>query len=335
MRQVAFFSVAPYERPILEQAAFPNTTCLFHAEPLSDDTLALARDAEVLCVFIYDRLDAARLAQLPALRCVVTRSTGYDHIDLAACAARSIRVCYVPSYGENTVAEHAFALLLALARQLKLCFRKAEAHDFGLEGLEGFDLKGKTLGVVGAGRIGLNAVRIGRGFGMDVLAYDVRELPELAAREGFRYVPLDALLARADVVTLHTALTPETRHLIDRAALARMKPSAILINTARGPVVDTAALCEALEAGRLAGAGLDVFEGEEWLKEEAELLRPDLSPEKRQALTLCHTLLSRDDVVLTPHSAFFTREGVARLLETSLENIGDYLAGKPCHQAGA
>lgn len=334
MRRVAFFSVAPYERPILERATLADAACTYYAEALDGTTAAWARDAEVISVFIYDRVDAARLAQLPALRCVVTRSTGFDHIDLAACAARGIRVCNVPSYGENTVAEHAFALILALARRLKPAVEKADRHDFGLTGLEGFDLKGKTLGVVGMGRIGLNAARIGRGFGMTVLAHDVREAPELAAREGFRYVPLDELLSRSDVVTLHTALTPETRHLIDRAALARMKPDAVLINTARGPVVDTAALCEALEAGRLGGAGLDVFEGEEWLKEEAELLRPETPAETRAAIALCHTLLSRDDVILTPHSAFFTREGVARLLEVSLENIRDYLANKPCHAVG-
>lgn len=329
MRLIAFCEVAPYERATLEVARFEGAECRIVTEALDARSAELIPEAEIVSVFIYSEVGEAVLARLPKLRLVVTRSTGFDHIDVAACRQRGIAVANVPSYGENTVAEHAFALLLAVARQLRVAIRKTRELDFSLEGLMGTDMMGKTLGVIGAGRIGRHVLRIGRGFGMRALAYDPHEDPGLAEREGFRFAPLDALLAESDVVSIHAALSPETHHLIDRAAIARMKPGAILINTARGAIVDSEALCEALHAGRLGGAGLDVLEGEDLLKEEAELLhRPLLEPQVRQIL-YGHALLRHENVVMTPHSAFFTREGVDRLVETSLEDIRAFLAGRP------
>lgn len=331
IRRIVFFEVASYEREALEAAQFPGAEVRLVPEPLTRETAHLAVDAEVVSVFVYSRLAADLLAALPALRFVTTRSTGFDHLDLAALRSRGVLASYVPSYGENTVAEHAFALIFALARNLQLAIQKTRSLDFGLSGLEGRDLRGKTLAVVGVGRIGLHAVRLGRGAGMEVVAFDVRENPELAATEGFVYRPFGELLERADVVTLHAALTPETHHLFGREAFARMKPDALLVNTARGAIVDTEALCEALDRGRLAGAGLDVFEGEELLKDEAQLLRQPLSQDQMRQLALCHSLLRRENVILTPHVAFFTREGVGRLLDTSLANIRAFLAGSPAH----
>ncbi|MFP5502425.1 MAG: NAD(P)-dependent oxidoreductase, partial [Candidatus Sericytochromatia bacterium] len=235
------------------------------------------------------------------------------------------------SYGEHTVAEHAFALLLALARKLRVAVRQTRELDFSLSGLMGFDLKGKTLGVVGAGRIGRQVLRIGRGFGMRTIAYDPFPAPEWAETEGFLYVSLDSLLRESDVVSVHAALTPETTHLIDRAALQAMKRTAVLINTARGPIIDTEALCEAMHEGWIAGAGLDVLEGEELLKEEAELLHRPLEDRQLRQLLYGHSLLRHDNVIVTPHSAFFTREGIARLVETSLDDIRAYLAGRPAN----
>jgi D-lactate dehydrogenase len=331
MTRIVFFEVAPYEHEALEAARFPDAEVRLVPEPLTLQTAHLAADAEVVSVFVYSRIDEALLGALPALRFVATRSTGFDHLDVAALNGRGILASYVPSYGENTVAEHAFALIFALSRRLQTAILKTRALDFGLAGLEGRDLRGRTLGVVGVGRIGVHAVRLGRGAGMQVVAFDVRENPALAEAERFAYVPFAELLERSDVVSLHAALSPATFHLFDRAAFARMKPGALLVNTARGGIVDTEALCEALDSGRLGGAGLDVFEGEELIKDEVQRLRQPLNQTQLRQLALCHSLLRRDNVILTPHVAFFTREGVGRLLDANLANIRAYLAGRPEH----
>ncbi len=328
MGQIAFFGVGDHERPILEAATFEGRQAVRFSEQLDSETAARVPDAEVLSVFIYSRVTEEVLARLPGLRLVTTRSTGYDHIDVAACTRRGIAVSNVPSYGESTVAEHAFALLFAVARKLKVANRKIHDLDFSLAGLQGFDLAGKTLGVLGAGRIGRHAIRMGRAFGMDVIAADPFEDPALAQREGFRYVSADQLFRTADVITVHAALTPGTHHLVDREALAKMKPDAVLINTGRGGLVDTEALREALHEGRLGGAGLDVFEGEELIAEEAELLHRPLTLAQMKSLLAVHALVRHDNVVMTPHSAFFTREGVGRLLHASLSNIRSFLAGR-------
>jgi D-lactate dehydrogenase len=250
-------------------------------------------------------------------------------VDLATCRARGIAVSNVPTYGENTVAEHTFGLILALSRKIHQAYVRTVRGDFSLAGLRGFDLKGRTLGVVGTGNIGLHAIRIGRGFGMDVLAYDVREQHLLAEVLGFRYVALDELIARADIVSLHVPHLPATHHLINRERLARMKRGSLLINTARGGVVDTEALLWALDEGILAGAGLDVIEGEELIGEERLLLRQGAAPEQLQAAIRGHLLLQRDNVIFTPHIAFNSEEALQRILDTTVENVRAFLDGQP------
>lgn len=331
MRQIVFFEVAPYERAAIEAQRFEGAEVRCHSEPLSAATAPLARGAELVSVFIYSSLTPAVLDQLPDLRFVSTRSTGHDHLDMAACRARGVEASYVPSYGENTVAEHAFALIFALTKNLQKAIVRTRSLDFSLSGLEGRDLRGKVLGILGMGRIGTHATRIARGAGMEVIACDPRENPELAAQEGFRYVSFDGLLATADILSVHAALVPATYHLLDRGAFEKLKRGAILINTARGAIVDTEALCTALDAGIVGAAGLDVFEGEELLRDEMEVLRRPLDQEQLRHLALCHSLLRRDNVILTPHMAFFTQEGVGRLLETSFDNIRAFMAGRPQH----
>lgn len=326
---IAFFEVAPYEDDAIEHASFPGQECRRHREALSATSADQAHEAEVVSIFIYSKISDDVLQKLPNLKLIVTRSTGYDHIDLAACRKRGIAVSFVPSYGENTVAEHAFALLLALARKLQAASERTRRLDFSTGGLEGFDLKGKTLGVIGAGRIGRCAIRIGHGFGMEAVAFDPQQRPDIAQREGFSYAALDELLRRADVVSIHAALIAETYHLLDRDRLSLMKPSAILLNTARGPIVDSQALYTALAEGRLAGAGLDVLEGEEFLKDGAALVREGLTRDQLQAVSACLALLRLENVIVTPHVAYFTREGVGRLVATSLENIRAFLRGEP------
>lgn len=296
---------------------------------LDERTASLAEDADIVSVFIYSNVSEAVLDKLPNVKLITTRSTGYDHIDLRACATRGVTVCNVPRYGENTVAEHAFGLILALSRRLKRAMTRTNQLDFDLEGLKGFDLKDKTLGVVGAGAIGLHAIRIGRGFGMRVLAYDAYPQGILSEVLGFEYVPLETLLAESDVISLHVPLIESTHHLINMETIRLIKRGAVLINTARGAIVDTEALVVALDEGILSGAGLDVLEGEETIKEEAQLISAALPVEKLRAIVRNYALLHRDNVIITPHVAFYSVEAENRIIDTTVDNIEAFLRGEP------
>ena len=238
----------------------------------------------------------------------------------------------MPSYGENTVAEHTIALLLMLSRKVHQSVLQMRSGRVDLAELTGFDLQGKTIGVVGAGHIGLHVIRIARGFGMRVLAFDVRRDPFLADLLGFEYATMDQLLPESDIVTLHSPLTDKTHHLIGREAFAKMKAGAMIVNTARGALIDTDALVEALESGKLGGAGLDVLEGEELIKEEKELLQQPLDVDRLRTAVRNRVLLGRDNVVFTPHNAFNSREALVRILEVTLSNLDAFRAGQPVNR---
>lgn len=289
----------------------------------------LAPDVEVVSPFIYSKLTAETLAKLPKLQLVTTRSTGFDHIDVAECAKRGITVCNVPFYGENTVAEHTFALILALSRKVHEAFVRVRAGNFSLDGLRGFDLKDKTIGVVGAGHIGLHVIRIARGFGMKVLAFDVQQDHFMAEVLGFEYAELDALLSRSDIISLHAPYNKHTHHLINPGNISKIKRGAVLINTSRGGLVDTEALLKALEDGTLAGAGLDVLEGEETVLEESALLGDKSNPELLRRAIQNHLILKKPNVVFTPHNAFNSQEALERILDTTAGNIAAFAAGTP------
>ncbi len=331
---LACFETEPWEEAYL-RAQLGGLELRSAPDPLTRETIAVARDASIISVFIHSHLTAELLDELANLRCIATRSTGYDHIDLAACTQRGIVVSNVPTYGENTVAEHTFGLILALSRKIHQAYTRTIHGDFSVHGLRGFDLKGRVLGVVGTGHIGLHVIRIGRGFGMEVLASDVREQPLLAEVLGFSYVPLDTLIERADIVTLHVPYLPSTHHLMNRERLGRMKRGSLLINTARGGIVDTAALLWALDEGVLAGAGLDVIEGEEAIAEERQLLEPGVAADQLQAAIRGHVLLRRDNVVITPHNAFNSEEALRRILDTTVANVQAFLAGAPINTVRA
>ncbi len=311
-------------------------------------------EVEILSVFIHSTVSREFLEAHPALRLIVTRSTGYDHIAVAEARARGIVVCRVPNYGENTVAEHSFALLLALSRRLRESLASYTKSRFSYQALRGFDLMGKTFGIVGTGRIGLHSARIARGFQMQVLAYDVKTQPLVAATLDFDYVGFEELLARSDVISLYIPLLPETRHLINRETLARCKRGVILINTARGALVDTDALIEGLESGQVGGAGLDVLEDERVLQQDSTRIiggeivshiqqsgTPEPSPdyeeplqrrervEELRNLVRNSRLIERPDVIFTPHSAFNSAEAVARIDEQTVRSIRQFLAGTP------
>lgn len=332
---IAFYEIREeWERERLRDQLAAHTL-VFEPQPLVPETADRAREAEAVSVFIRSRVDRAVLDRLPRLRFLATRSTGFDHIDLAACSERGIQVSNVPHYGENTVAEHTFGLILALSRKILQANQRTRVGDFSLEGLEGTDLRGKLLGVIGAGSIGLHVIRIARAFGMHVVAYDIAPQPLIAEVLGFRYVSLIDLLGAAEVLSLHAPLTPETRHLMNRERFASLRRGVLFVNTARGALVDTEALLWALDEGIVAGAALDVLEGEEQLAEEQSMFRTAESESRLRQLVAGSRLLDRDDVIVTPHIAWFSREARQRILATTVENLQAFIMGQPRNRLAA
>lgn len=299
-------------------------------EPLDNRSSAAYADAEIVSTFVNSKLGADVLARFSALKLIATRSTGYDHIDLDWCAEHGVTVENVPDYGDSTVAEHVFTLLLATARNLVEAVERTRRGNFSQTGLRGFELHDKTLGVVGTGRIGRRTIEIAHGFGMTVVAHDLHPDREAAVRLGFRYGALDEVLSAADVLTLHVPATPATANLISDREFGLMKPGAVLINTARGNVVDVPALVRALADGKLRAAGLDVLPDEPLIREEAQIFRSDApSAEKDlKGLVANHVLLRFPNVVVTPHNAYNTESAVRRIIDTTLQNIEDFARGK-------
>jgi len=333
--KIVIFEIEPREAAAFDALKRGHDLVLTE-QPLRADNATQFADAEIVSTFIYSKLGRDVLEKLPALKLIATRSTGYDHVDTRSCAERGIVVSNVPSYGENTVAEHVFALLLAISHRLREAMERARSGRFTPEGLEGFDLQGKTLGVIGTGNIGRHVIRIAHGFAMQVLAFDVKPQPQIAKELGFRYVSLDELLAGSDIITLHVPALPQTEHLIDVRAIARMKHGAILINTARGSVIDSRALIEALRSGKLAAAGLDVLPDEPLIREEAELISSIYANQQDiRDLVADHILLNMPNVIVTPHSAFNTREAIARIATTTVDNIVSFLDGTPANVVAA
>lgn len=328
--KIAFFETEPWEQSYLSER-LPGHALSFTEERIDAEHIPAETDADVISVFTNCRVDKAVIDALPNLKFVSTRSTGYDHLDLASLSAKSVPVSFVPSYGENTVAEHAFGLLLNISRKICQSYdRIREDGSFELDGLQGFDLMGKTIGVIGTGRIGQHSVRIAKGFGMNVIAFDAYPNDKLAAELGFRYVPLEELLASSDVITIHVPELPTTHHLINMSNISLIKKGAVLINTARGSIVETAALVKALNDGILGGAGLDVLEEEVPTKDEREFLTSGRT-EGHDLMTVLqnHLLIDMPNVIITPHNAFNTREALQRILDTTIESINKFAEGAP------
>ncbi len=322
--KVAFFEVEKWEKNLIKSRLKKHSQEvegeLFEVA-LTEETVDLARGFDAVSVFIYSRVTKEVMDSLPNLKIVATRSTGFDHIDTKHARKKRIAVANVPHYGENTVAEHTFALILDLSRNIHKAYMRVQFGKFSIEGLQGFDLKGKILGVVGTGHIGLHVIKIAKGFGMNVLAYDVKPNHFMAEFLGFEYVSFEELLRRSDIVSLHVPLLPSTKHMINKNNIHLFKKGALLINTSRGGLVETEALLMALEKKILAGAGLDVFEGERIVIEDAGVLSSNYPLEELRALILNSKLFHMDNVVITPHIAFFSREAVARIIDTTFENL--------------
>lgn len=327
---IAVFSTRPHDRRFLDAANARGAHRLRYLDARLDATTApAAAGAQAVCAFVNDALDAIVLERLwsAGVRLVLLRSAGFNHVDLVAAARLGLAVGRVPEYSPHAVAEHAVALLLALNRRIHRAHARVREGNFALEGLMGFDLHGKTVGVVGTGRIGACFARIMAGFGCRLLAHDPRPDPGCVAA-GVRYVPMAELLRDSDVVSLHCPLTPATRHLIGAAALATIKPGAMLLNTSRGAVVETAAVIAALKDGRLGSLGIDVYE------EEADLFFRDLSDEVIHDDVFAR-LLTFPNVLVTGHQAFFTVEALAAIAETTLANADAFVAtGRPLHAVG-
>lgn len=328
--KIAIFEAEQWEREACRRLEpLHHVSCTRAA--LTAKTAHEHADAEILSPFVYSKLDASVLSQFPSLQLIATRSTGYDHLDLGYCKRHRITVCNVPDYGDSTVAEHVFALLLGIARHLPSSVKRTLRGQFSQTGLRGFELHGKTLGVVGTGRIGRRVIEIAKGFGMTIIASDQHPDLELSKQLGFSYVALDQVLSQSDIITLHVPATPETTNLISDAELALMRPHTVLINTARGSVVDVEALVRALDQGRLGAAGLDVLPYEPALRDEAEIFRTDASTPNRELTSLLasHALLRFPNVLVTPHNAYNTSEAIRRIIDTTLDNIEAYAQGSP------
>lgn len=326
--KIGFFELEAWEKEPLS-AAFPNGQLEFSNNKLNFKNVEKYKDLEAISIFIYSQINEKVLSKMPKLKLITTRSTGFDHIDLGACKKRKIVVCNVPTYGENTVAEHTFALILALSRKIIDCVERTKKGSFDLTGLRGFDLKGKTIGVVGGGNIGKHVIKIAKGFGMNVIVFDVFQDPKLAKELGFNYAIMDDLLKNSDIVTLHVPYNSHTNHLINKASFEKMKKRAYLINTSRGGIVETDALVKALKSKKLAGAGLDVLEEECDLIEERQLVSKDF-PQKCDLKTLVenHVLLGMPNVIITPHNAFNTNEAMMRILQVTIDNINGFKNNK-------
>ena len=297
---------------------------------LCEDNADEFERTEICSIFINSRITEHVLNKLPSVKMITTRSSGVDHIDLGACAARNIQVCHVPGYGENAVAEHAFALLLTISHQMLGAAQRTKSGHFSPEGLIGFDLAGKKLGVIGAGAIGRRVIEIARGFNMQVIAHDPVAIQATEPGQMFSSAGLEEVLAAADIVSLHLPLTPHTKGMFSRDMFAKMKRGAILINTARGDLIDNEALIAALQSGELSAAGLDVIAGEQLLVEEAELVcPPDCARRDLAATSTARILLNMPNVVATPHSAFYTREAMQKIADTTIENIEAFIRGEP------
>ncbi len=286
-------------------------------------------DTTIISPFINSRINKSVIDSLPNLKYITTRSTGFDHIDIEYAKSKGISTSNVPTYGENTVAEHTFALILSIARNLKKAHFKVSEGDFLIKGLMGFDLRGKTIGVVGTGHIGLRVIKMAVGFSMNVLAFDPMHNTFLSEVLGFKYVDFETLLKESDIITLHAPYSKKTHHLINENNISLIKKGAVLINTARGGLVDTIALTKALDDGILSGAGLDVLEGEDIILEEKQLLlrkKKELyDPQKLQLVLRSCFLLQRENVVFTPHIGFYSEEALKRILDTTIYNVTSFI----------
>lgn len=328
MARIVFFEVEEWEDQYIKDALSGQEVSLTK-DKLESQNAEQYKDFEIVSTFIYSTLSKEVLEKMPNVKCIVTRSTGYDHIDLGYCKEKGIVVMNVPSYGVHTVAEQTFALMLALTRKIIPSVERTKKGDFSMDNLQGIDLCGKTLGVIGGGKIGTSVITIAVGFGMHVLVYTRHEQP--SDNPSVEYITdLNTILSRSDILTLHLPLTDETKHIINRDSLQHMKKGTYLINTARGGLVETEAILQGLNEGIFAGVGLDVLEDEHDIREERELLSTEFLKNCDLRTDLMeHILLNKENVLVTPHNAFNTKEAVQEILDVSIADVKSFLSNTP------
>lgn len=323
----AFFELENWEKEYFQNEIKDNELVFFDA-PLSDETPGL-ESFDAVIIFIHSQLNKGLMDKMPNLKFVTTMSTGFDHIDLEECGRRNIPVSNVPSYGETVVAEHTFALLLSISRRIPESIERVKKGNFMPSGLTGFELRGKTIGVIGVGSIGTNVIKIARGFGMNTIVY--KRSPDYALEKelGCKFVELPVLYQQSDIVTLHIPYSKETHHFINEETFSQMKDGVILLNTARGALVDGMALLKALESGKVTAAGLDVLEEEPLLEEEKDLLSQEFDKDKLMMVLQDHMLVNHPKVVITPHNAFNSTEALHKIVETTHENLTGFASNAP------
>lgn len=323
--KIALFEISCIEEKEYFQSELTDHELTFYETTLDPENLPDQKDFEAISIFVHSKVDTRVYNSFPNLKIIAVRATGYDNVDLATAKSKNIAVCNVPAYGSHTVAEFTFGLILSLLRKVYMGANRVKvACDFNLEGLRGFDLYQKTLGVIGTGKIGTNVIKIAQGFGMKILSYDPKPNPN------FSYVSLDKLFKNSDIVTLHVPLIPETKHLINRQNIFTMKKGAFLINTSRGQVLETEALFQAITTGHLAGAGLDVLEEEGETKEEiVEIYERKMPPGETKCILENHLLMGLPQVIITPHMAFYSKEAEHSIWETTVNNIKSVMEGNP------
>lgn len=324
--KIAFFSTKSYDREFFDKYVSTHEIIYFEA-PLNEQTANLAAGCNAVCVFVNDKLTASVIAELAkaGIKLIALRCAGFNNVDIAAAKANDIKVVRVPAYSPHAVAEHAVALILALNRKTHKAYNRVREGNFSLERLTGFDLYGKTVGVIGTGKIGEAFCEIMLGFGCRVLAFDLMENKELAAK-GVVYLPLLEVFQQAAIISLHCPLNEQTKHIINGQTLRVMKEGVMLINTSRGGLIDTMSVIHALKTGRIGYLGLDVYEQEE------KLFFNDLSENIIQD-DMIMRLLSFPNVLITSHQGFFTEEALIQIAETTLGNIDDFEAGRPLKNA--
>lgn len=334
MATIAFFELEGWEKDYLKRKLRKHKL-LFIEGALTDKNISQAADADILSVFIYSRIGEKELTRLPKVKLIATRSTGFDHVNVADCRKRGITVCNVPSYGSETVAEYAVALMLSLVKKIPQSMERTRHGEFTTTGLRAFDLEKKVLGIVGLGKIGQHVAKMARSFGMKVIACSPHTDEATAKKFHCKLVSLDELLAKSDIISLHAPQTQETRHMINTESIAKMKKGVILVNTARGGLVDARALLSALDSGQIAAAGLDVLEEECNVKEERQVLSPEFAGEcDLKAVLANHILLNKPNVIITPHNAFNSSEALQRILDTTRGNIDAFVEGKAENTVG-
>lgn len=327
--KIAFFETEDWEKSYLENK-LTGHKLQFFPEPLSKENISKIKDVEALSIFIDSPITKDLIEHLPNLKIITTRSTGFDHIETSLRKKKDLVVCNVPHYGTHTVAEHTFALILGLSRKLYLSLERTKHGEFNHNHLTGFDLYDKTIGIVGMGDIGESVVRIAKGFGMHVVVFSRHPDEKIARKLGITFLNLKELLGVSDVITLHVPYTKETHHIINKKNIKKFKKGSLLINTARGGLVETDAVVYGLEKGILQGIGMDVLEEENLIGEERQILSKQfIKNSELRTLYLDHVLMSDERVIITPHNAFNSIEALHVILDVTVENILKFTKNTP------